>query len=189
MSIIAAEQHHGRAMASLIRKESEMAGAVARHLRRAAREVRIGDCIFDVVAYDKQKVKFKLVECKLGHNAADLGHAFGQVVAYHAVIAGRGFDLVNAFSKKLPLSFKRLMKATQNVRRIRMAFYVALTDEACQRVDLIRSVKRLLPHVGVIRVKRDGRCRNYLREAGRKNWKLAKAKTAVIRILQHKSTV
>ena len=163
--------------------EAQMAEAVAGHLRRSAREVRVEDCIFDVVAYDKQNKLFKLVECKLGSQATNIGHAFGQVAAYYAVVTDRGFEFVNALSKKLPLSFARLMEATENARRIRVAFYVALTDEACKRVDLIRSVKLLLPNVGVIRVKPDGKCRHYIRDQGSKDYKIAEAQPTVVQIL------
>ena len=166
-----------------VESEAQMAEAVARHLRRSAREVRVEDCIFDVVAYDKQNKLFKLVECKLGGQAANIGHAFGQVAAYYAVVTDRGFEFVNALSKKLPLSFARLMEATENARRIRVAFYVALTDEACKRVDLIRSVKLLLPNVGVIRVKPDGKCRSYLWDRGKRDYELAEAQPTVVQIL------
>lgn len=167
-----------------MRTESQMAEAVARHLRRAAREIKVGDCIFDVVAYDKHRKVFSLVECKLGSKTATMGHAFGQIAAYYAIVAERGFDLVNALSKKLPLSFRRLMEATDNGRRIQVRFYVALTDRACRRVTLIRSLKRLLPIVGIIRVKPDGKCREYLRLNGQKETKLAKARPTVIEILR-----
>ena len=105
------------------------------------------------------------------------------VAAYYAVLAARGRDFLNAFSRKVPLRYERLMEATNENRRIRVAFYVALTDEACKRVNLIRSVKRLLPTVGIIRVKPDGKCREYLRERDQKNYKLAKASHLVVKIL------
>jgi len=162
-----------------------MAKVVARRFSRATRELKVADCIFDVVAYDKREKLFKLVECKLGSQAASIGHAFGQVAAYCAVLSTRGRDFVDAFSRKVHLRFGRLMEATQNAKRIRVAFYVALTDDACKRVELIRAVKGLLPIVGIIRVKPDGRCREYLRDNGRKDWKLAEARPTVIEISQN----
>ncbi len=163
-----------------------MALAVARHLGPAAREIRVGDCKFDVIAYDKKQRLFELVECKRGSHTTTIGHAFGQVAAYYAVVADRGFEFVNALSKKLPLSFARLMEATHGARRIRVAFYVALTDKACRRVDLIRSVKRLLPSVGIIRVRPDGKCRDYVRIHGVRDYDLAKARPTTIHILHGK---
>ncbi len=161
-----------------------MAKAVARRLRRSVRELRVGNCIFDVVGYDKQAKLFKLVECKLGSSPTSIGHAFGQIAAYYAVLTDRGRDFVDAFTRKVPLRFNRQMEATDQARRIRVEFYVAFTDKACTQVELIRAVKKLLPNVGVIRVKRDGKCRDYLRDRGRKDRKLAQARATVVEILR-----
>ena len=170
----------------MLRNETQMAEAVARHMTNSAREVGVGGCVFDVVAYDKKLQLFKLVECKLGSQATNIGHAFGQVAAYCAVLSRRGRDFVDAFSTRVPLRFGRLMEATENAKRIRVAFYVALTDDACKRIELIREVKALLPFVGIIRVKREGKCRNYLKDKGWKDKKLSEARTRVIEILQKK---
>lgn len=172
------------AQAPKLRRETRMAEAVARRLPRSVREVRVGDCIFDVVAYDKRDRLFRLVECKLGSQATSIGHAFGQLAAYYAILSARGRDFLDVFSKKVPLRYGRLMEATEENRRIRVAFYVALTDRACKRVDLLRSLKRLLPQVGIIRVKDDGKCRDYLREHGERNHKLAEATPVAVEILR-----
>jgi len=105
------------------------------------------------------------LECKKSSRASKIGHAFGQVAAYHATIATLGDRFLDAYSKKIPspMRLRRWMEATDNYRRIRIAFYVALTEKACKRVDLLRSMKKLLPDVGIIRVKPDGYCRHYLR--------------------------
>ena len=71
------------------------------------------------------------------------------------------------------------MEATDNYRRIRIAFYVALTEKACKRVDLLRSMKKLLPDVGIIRVKPDGHCRHYLWIGKDKVVKLSQPRPAV----------
>jgi hypothetical protein len=65
-----------------------------------------------------------------------------------------------------------------------VAFYVALTHEACKRVDFIQAVKALLPTVGIIRVKPDGKCRSFLMNEGQKDWELAKARPTTITIQQ-----
>jgi len=168
-----------------LKTEVQMAEAVARQLKNAAREVKVGDCIFDVVAYDKGQRLFRLVECKLGSKAASIGHAFGQVAAYYAVVVDQGYHFVDTFSKKVEprLRFGRLLEATEG-KQIRVEFYVALTDEACERVDLLRSVKRLLPDVGIIRVKADGRCRDHVHEHGKGDYELAQARPMLIKILQ-----
>jgi len=168
-----------------LKTEVQMAEAVARQLKNAAREVKVGDCIFDVVAYDKGQRLFRLVECKLGSKAASIGHAFGQVAAYYAVVVDQGYHFVDTLSKKVEprLRFGRLLEATEG-KQIRVEFYVALTDEACERVDLLRSVKRLLPDVGIIRVKADGRCRDHVHEHGKGDYELAQARPMLIKILQ-----
>ena len=168
-----------------LKTEVQMAEAVARQLKNSAREVKVGDCIFDVVAYDKGQRLFRLVECKLGSKAASIGHAFGQVAAYYAVVVDQGYHFVDTFSKKVEprLRFGRLLEATEG-KQIRVEFYVALTDEACERVDLLRSVKRLLPDVGIIRVKADGRCRDHVHEHGKGDYELAQARPMLIKILQ-----
>ena len=168
-----------------LKTEVQTAEAVARQLKNAAREVKVGDCIFDVVAYDKGQRLFRLVECKLGSKAASIGHAFGQVAAYYAVVVDQGYHFVDTLSKKVEprLRFGRLLEATEG-KQIRVEFYVALTDEACERVDLLRSVKRLLPDVGIIRVKADGRCRDHVHEHGKGDYELAQARPMLIKILQ-----
>lgn len=163
-----------------------MAEAVARYLRSAAREVTVDGYRFDVVAYDKRERLFKLVECRRGSRSTSIGRAFGQLVAYYAVVSERGRDFVEAVSRKLPMSFDRLWEATDGGRRIRVAFYVALTEDACKRIELLRSIKTLLPDVGIIRFKRNGRCGNNIWEGGKRNYKLAEAAPTVIRVLQSK---
>ena len=164
-----------------------MSQAVAKHLPKSTREVRVGSCIFDVVGYDKSEQLFQIVECKLGDHATSIGHAFGQISAYYAVLSALGRDFLNAYTKKVPLRYERLMEATHDNRQLRVAFYVALTDEACKQVELIRSVKKLLPNVGIIRVKANGRCRTYLRCNGKKDPKLAEATPTVVEILRDRS--
>lgn len=163
--------------------ESEMAAAVARYLRPAAREVAVDGHRFDIVAYDKRRKLFKLVECKRGSRATSIGRAFGQLVAYNALVSTHGSDFVLAAARKLHLSPRRLMESTEWARRIRVAFYVALTDDACKQVELLHSIKQLLPQVGIIRVKRDGHCRNFIRDNGEKNYKLTEASPIIVRIL------
>jgi len=169
-----------------IRNESQMAEAVARHIKGVC-GVKLEDCIFDVVAYDKAMKLFKVVECKLSFRPAGIGRTFGQVEAYYSVIADRGRDFVDAINKKLDFSFNELLEATANAQRIRIAFYVALTRQACKRVDLIRSLKRRLPNVGIIRVNPNSECRDYIRHHGLKDHEMASATPITVRILQSRT--
>lgn len=170
-----------------VKSEFQMSQAVACNLGKyAVREVKVGDCIFDVVAYNKKEKLFRVVESKRSRKASGIGHAFGQVAAYSGTIAARGRDFVIAYSKRLtvPMHQGRWMEATDDYRRIRVAFYVALTDKACKRVDLLRSMKKLLPDVGIIRVKPDGYCRFYLRIGKKKDEKVSESRPVVIEILR-----
>lgn len=172
-----------------VKSEAQMSQAIACNLGKyATREVKVGDCVFDVVAYDAKERLFRLVESKRSRKASGIGRAFGQLAAYSATIATHGRDFIVAYSKKLavPLHQGRWLEATADYRRIRVAFYVGLTDKACMRVDLLRSMKKLLPDVGIIRVKPDGYCRHYLRVGKRKDTRLAEPRPVVIEILaQH----
>jgi hypothetical protein len=168
----------------MLSSESQMAEAVAGHFENSVREVRVGSCIFDVVAYNKQEKLFSIVECKLGSHVTGIGHAFGQISAYYAVLTASGRDFIDRCTKKVPLRYERMMEATHDNRELRVAFYVALTDAACQKTELIRCVKKLLPGVGIIRVKSNGKSRNYLNCYGRKDAKLAEAIPTTVEILQ-----
>jgi len=160
-----------------------MATSVGRRFKHSTRELKVAECILDVVAYDKTKRLFTLVECKLGTKPSSIGHAFGQIAAYSAILCEHGKAFLKAFTRRVPLNYERQMEATDGSRKFRVAFYVALTDNACKRIALIRSVKKLLPGVGIIRVKPDGKCRTYLRVKGQKEPTLARAAVMVIEII------
>ena len=156
--------------------ESKMSEAVARHLGNSTREVTVGDCIFDVVGYDPELHLFHLVECKMGTRSTKIGKTFGQIAAYCAVLSSQGRDFVEVFSERVHLSFEQLMEATDNANRIKVAFRVALSHDACkERLELICALKKLLPIVGIIRVKPDGQCRDYVWHQGKKDWNLTEA--------------
>jgi hypothetical protein len=153
----------------------------------AAREVRVGDCIFDVVAHDKKEKSFRLVECKLSEKATGIGQAFGQLAAYSATIATRASEFLDAYSRMpgAPMPLGRWMEATHNYRRFRINFHVALTHKACKdKVEWLRSMKKVLPDVGIIRVKPDGHCRNYILNGKSKDTEVTKARTVTVKIVR-----
>lgn len=159
-----------------------MAEAVAGHLVNSAREIKVGGCRFDAVAYDKKARLFKLVECKRVSDDRRIGQTFGQVGAYRGILEGQGFKFVDALSKKLHMRFGRWMEATQWTARIQMEFYVALPDEACKDVERLKGLKQQHPDVGIIRVRPDGVCRDYIRVHGKKNDELTRARAMTIRL-------
>lgn len=138
--------------------------------------------MFDIVSYDKKRKIFKLVECKLATRPSSIGRTFGQLASYYAAVDDDGYAFVTALSKKLPLSFDHLMQATHSATEIHVEFYVALTHEACLNLPLLESLKRLLPQVGIIRVKPGGECRSYLVKDGQSYKALSPAKPMTIRI-------
>ena len=166
-----------------------MESAVAAHLQRTARQVTLEGCRFDVVAYDKETQLFTIVECKRGRKAVDVGHAFGQISAYYALLARRGRVFVDKVGNKLPrMRYGRWIEATHRDRYIKVAFYVALRDRACEeQADVIRAVKNLLTDVGVIRVKADGQCRDYLKNGNQNDYRTAHARPMKIKLLQRRS--
>ncbi len=111
---------------------------------------------------------------------------FGQLAAYSTTIAAHATDFLDAYSRKLPVRMRylRWVEATDNFSRIKVAFHVALTEEACKRVELLRALKKLLPDVGIFRVKPDGYVRDYVRVRMNKDYKLAKARPVVIKLLR-----
>ena len=171
------------AAADVLKNEACMAGFVARRFHKSVREITFGGCRFDVVSYNKRERLFTLIECKLGTNPTTIGQAFGQILAYTAVLTEHGWDFVNEVGRKLSLSFNRLWQATAGAQQIRVAFYVALTKEACRRDALLQSVKGLLPYVGIVRVNPDGKCKMFIRINGKKDVTIAEAKPVVIKII------
>jgi hypothetical protein len=175
-----------------LQSELQMAEAVAGHFKNSAREVDLGKCILDVVAYDKEQKLFSVIECKLGSAFTKISETFGQIAGYQAEISAQPHRFIDAYTHKpeVHLRWGRLMEATNWNRYIRVAFYVALTDAACaQNFDLIRSHKQNHLNVGVIRVKEDGSYKDNLKAAdGRRDFELAKAIPTVIPILQERPT-
>jgi hypothetical protein len=103
----------GRSQKARIRTESDMADAVMRHLNKgkviAGPEVKLGRCRFDVVAYDKNRRIFKVIECKLHSGPASVGRTFGQAMTYFAMLEGRASEFLDAASRKLPRMRLRTM--------------------------------------------------------------------------------
>jgi hypothetical protein len=157
----------------------------ARFGKYAAREVRVGDCVFDVVAYDKKLKMFHVVECKKSSRVGRIGQTFGQIAAYHATLAAYGKAFGIAYNRKVPgFHLGKWMEATNDNRHVTVAFYVALTKSACMRFELLCALKKLIPHVGIIRVNPDGYCRSHIRVSGKRETQLMKAHPIRIKILR-----
>jgi hypothetical protein len=128
----------------------------------AGSEVKLARCRFDVVAYDKNNKLFRIIECKLHSRPVSVGKTFGQAATYFSVLSGRAFDFLDAASKKINMRYGRWMEATHGGKEIALAVYVALTDKATKQPEFWE-LRAQFPGIGVIRVKPDGRCHDYLR--------------------------
>jgi hypothetical protein len=167
--------------------EKTMTKSVARWLKSgkglAATEISLGGSRFDVVAYDKKRRIFKVVECKLTKRKAGIGKTFGQMVSYTGVLSNRGYDFVNAASKKFKkLSFNTWMEATSNGRKIEVEYFVALRKEALADVEFLYSIRKQVPGVGIIRYCGASGCRNNIWVRGRRDYDLPRARTHTIRL-------
>lgn len=138
----------------------------------------------DLVAYDKKRGVFWVVECKPARTEVEISKAFAQARVYRSMIERSPDEFVDSASDgKLEMRFQRLMEATDRAIRIRVEFYVALKEKTCGNVSWIRNFKGQYPEIGVIRYKQNGTCRSYLRYANnRHDSELARAITVTIPI-------
>ena len=111
--------------------EKTMATAAARWLKSerglAAQEISLGRNRFDVVAYDRKRWVFKVVECKLTTRRIrnQVRHSV-RLASYTAGLSNRGYEFVNAASKNLKnISFNTWMEATSGGRTIQVEYFVA----------------------------------------------------------------
>jgi len=129
-------------------------------------ELSLEGCKFDVVGYAKNEKTFYVVECKKGNRARDIGHAFGQILAYQSVISNKGQEFCDKFvDKALEQGLKFDPKDIRSLFRekeLPFRFFVALRDEACRSAPLLRLMKESLERVGIISVRRDGTCKDYI---------------------------
>ncbi|MGA9572209.1 MAG: hypothetical protein WBS17_19185 [Candidatus Acidiferrales bacterium] len=169
--------------------EKTMATAVARWLKSerglAAQEISLGRNRFDVVAYDKKRRVFKVVECKLTTRESGIGKTFGQLASYTAGLSNRGYEFVNAASKNLKnISFNTWMEATSGGRTIQVEYFVALREKALKDVEFLRSVRKQVPGVGIIRYKENGQCKDNIWSHGKRDYELCCAKPRKIKLNQ-----
>jgi hypothetical protein len=167
--------------------EKEMAKAVARWLKSekglAAQEISLGRNRFDVVAYDKKRRVFKVVECKLTKRETGIGKTFGQLVSYTGTLSKSGYDFVNAASKRLGrMSFNTWMEATSGGRKIRVEYFVALREKALKDDDFLYAIRKQVPGVGIIRYKENGQCKNNILLNGKRDYELCRAKARTIKL-------
>jgi len=174
--------------------ESRMWSRVGVHLKRglgcnvATQSFRFGNIGFDAVGYSSDDSIVHVVECKAGRKPVDIGHAFGQILAYRSVLSEKGYEFLTKFGDKVRMKTEDIVTATRE-GTLRVKFYVGLSDEACKNISLIEAMKKILPSVGIIRVKKDGGCRDYLLIKREKEYGLCKSETISVpirRVHNHK---
>lgn len=146
----------------------DMIRALVAHYRLSGNpvisNVRLGDLEFDVLTFDKSESKFVAVECMFGGQPKTLAEHFSRAnsdfavakygaLQFHA-LAGKGK------SKKGP-AWPNTAKLKLGIR---FSVSVALMNKVCKRVDLLRSLKQEFPAIGIVRVKMNGQCRDYIRD-------------------------
>jgi len=147
----------------------------------AIRELNLGGPTFDVVGFDPQQEEFHVVECKRTSRAVGIGQTFGQILAYEAVIYEKGESFLDAFEGRLQkdvmgkIGFWQHAARFVSAKRIPVRFYVALRQNACDRLGLLRLIKRDLQNVGIIRITNRNACRDYIRDSGEKNYEICRS--------------
>jgi hypothetical protein len=147
----------------------------------AVRELNFGGPKFDVVGFSPNTNEFHIVECKRTSRPAGVGQTFGQILAYQAMIFDAGERFLNSFEKHLSkdritkIAFWQHAHTFVEARKIPIRFYVALLEKACSKPEFLRLMKRDLKKVGIIRINKDGKCKDYIRIRGDKDHGLCKA--------------
>jgi len=170
----------------MARNEMAMQTAVRKFMKRhvgcrhAIQNFNFMNIEFDVAGYCSTDNTFHIVECKVGSNPADIGHAFGQLLAYKCVLSASGYDFLSEFGDKVGVKVDDVATAIQE-KRLRVKFYVGLTDRACKNIDLLKSMKESLGSVGIIRVK-NGTCKDYIREGNSKNYSICQSQVTTVSV-------
>lgn len=147
------------------------------------RELNFGGPKFDVVGFSPDTNEFHIVECKRTSRPVGVGQTFGQILAYQAMIYDAGERFLNSFEKHLSKDrntkfvFWQHAHSFVEARKIPIRFYVALLEKACSKPQFLGLMKRDLQRVGIIRINKYGKCRDYIRIRGKKDYVLCKAET------------
>jgi hypothetical protein len=166
------------------------------------RELNFGGPKFDVVGFAPDTGEFHIVECKRTSRPVGVGQTFGQILAYQAMIFDAGERFLNSFEKHLSkdgitrVAFWQHGVKFVEAGKIPIRFYVALRDKACSRPEFLRLMKRDLRRVGIIRINKYGKCRDYISIHGKEDYELCEAgkidvpistpaRTALRRVLDH----
>ena len=145
------------------------------------RELSFGGLKLDVVGFSLNTKEFFIVECKRTSRPVGIGKTFGQILAYKVMIYDTGETFLTAFERAIakagltPKSFWMYPTGFVRAGKIPVRFYVALKDSACANPEMLRLIKEDLRGVGIIRVTRNNRCKDYIRVSDAKDFDLCRA--------------
>ena len=108
-------------------------------------EFRFSAGKLDVLAYDRENKRFHICEGKRASNAASVGHAIGQLVAYISMIQENGYDFLNRISKEERLELSDFGTFLEN-KSIEVCFYVALPIQ--NKEILLNGAQLILSNMG-----------------------------------------
>ncbi len=148
----------------------------------AVANVRLDDLQFDVLALDHSRNALVGIECIHGGQPRTLTEQFVKANS-HLEAAKCG-----------ALNFRMLADKVKNKEGLpklnahkpsclQFSVSVALMDRVCKRVDLLRVLKTQFPAIGIVRVKMNGQCRDYIRDrSGKKDSALTSSNAVKISV-------
>ena len=135
----------------------DMIRALVTHFRMSGMLVRsnvdLGVFQSDVLTLDKSQGAFVAVQCMHGGQPNTLAAHFSKADSYLTAAKCGTLKFHALTDKKSKATTRRLLSVS-----------VALMDRTCKRRDLLRSLKAQFPAVGIVRVKMNGQCRDYIRD-------------------------
>jgi hypothetical protein len=166
-------------------KESVYQALVQKYISKhfgcvTVRELNFGGPRFDVVGFSPETEEFYIVECKRTKRPVGIGQTFGQILAYKAMIADGGEKFLNSFNTALvraritKLQFWQYGTRFVDAGKIPVRFFVAMPQEACERTDILQSIKKDLTGVGIIRIKGNKQCKDYIRVFQDKDYEICR---------------
>ena len=145
----------------------DMIRALVAHLRSqgclATSNAAFGSFQFDVLAFNKQKFTLMGFECMYGGQPSTLAARFALAYSHLAGVQALGLDL-SALRRARDKKGTEWPDLTTAKLDVRFSVSVVLMDKVCRRVELLRSLKSQFPPIGVMRVKLNGECRDYVRD-------------------------
>jgi hypothetical protein len=145
--------------------------------------VKLADFQFDVLAFDQSERTFMAVECMYGGQPKTLAEFLAKAASHFAVAKKGVVQFYSLPDKGMSNKNTAWPSAAKLKPGVRFSVSVALMEKVCKRVELLRALKEQFPAVGLLRVKMNGQCREYMRDRnGNKDFALAASTSVRIRV-------